>query len=186
MKVTLPAGATLSVVSADNGHEHSLTVRSGTTRVFDTGRLAYGDLSAPAVLAPGSYSLIDGRYPWIRGEITVGEVPSEGTLLVGAVFLPEDRLDAYRNLFRMNGFRIESEHMFTYAGTQQVLVIFSTDEDLSQAGPKLRLLVTLDTLNCWPIERRGIVPAGSSGPGKRPSWADWLFDAHGGEGDASC
>ena len=142
MKVTLPAGATLSVVNADNGYEHNLTVRTETTRVFDTGRLAYGDLSAPAVLAPGSYSLIDGRYPWIRGDIAVGEVQSEGTLLVGAVFLREDRLDAYRNLFRMNGFRIESEHTFTYAGTQQVLVIFSTDEDISQAGPKLRLLVT--------------------------------------------
>lgn len=142
MKVTLPAGATLSVVNADNGYEHNLTVRTETTQVFDTGRLAYGDLSAPAVLIPGSYSLIDGRYPWIRGEITVGEVQSEGTLLVGAFFLPENHLDEYRNLFRMNGFRIESEHKFTYGGRQQVLVIFSTDEDISQAGPKLRLLVT--------------------------------------------
>jgi hypothetical protein len=141
MRVTLPAGATLSVVSADNGHVHTLTVRSETAQVFDTGMLAYGALSAPVMLAPGNYSLIDGTWPWIRGEITVDEVRSEGTLLVGAFFLPEKRLAGYRNLFPMNGFRIESEYMFSYGGTKQVLIIFSTDEDLSQAGPKLEMLV---------------------------------------------
>ena len=46
MRVTLPAGATLSVVSADNGHVHTLTVRSETAQVFDTGMLAYGALGA--------------------------------------------------------------------------------------------------------------------------------------------
>jgi len=141
MKVTLPAGATLSVVSADKGHEHTLTVQSGTTQVFTTGKLIFGGLSAPALLVPGSYLLIDGRWPWIRGEITVDEVPSEGTLLVGAFFLPANRLQDYRTLFPTNGFRIESEHMFSYGGKSHVLMIFSTDEELAVAGPKLQVLV---------------------------------------------
>jgi hypothetical protein len=141
MKVTLPAGATLSVVSGDNGHVHSLTVRSETAQVFATGTLAYGALSPPASLSPGSYTLIDGAYSWIRGEITVSDVPSGGTLLVGAFFTPQNRLADYRNLFPANGFRIESEHVFTYGGKVQVLIIYSTDQDLSQAGPKLQALV---------------------------------------------
>jgi glucose/arabinose dehydrogenase len=141
MKVTLPAGATVSVVSADNGHEHTLTVQSGTTQVFATGKLLYGALSAPATLAPGGYSLVDAHYPWIRGDITVGTAQSDGTLLVGAFFLPLNRLADYRSLFPANGFRIESEYMFSYGGRQQVLMIYSTNEDLSQAGPKLQALV---------------------------------------------
>ncbi|HSE62938.1 MAG TPA: hypothetical protein VLG15_04935, partial [Thermoanaerobaculia bacterium] len=141
MKVTLPAGATVSVVNADNGHTHSLTVRSDTAQVFATGTLAYGALSPPASLSPGSYTLIDGAYSWIRGEITVGDAPSDGTLLVGAFFTPQNRLADYRSLFPANGFRIESEHVFSYGGKVQVLIIYSTDQDLSQAGPKLQALV---------------------------------------------
>src|SRR5262249_9431938 len=56
---TVPLGATVSVISGDNGHFHTLTMRSGTTQVFTTGVLAYGALSAPATLGTGNYSLID-------------------------------------------------------------------------------------------------------------------------------
>jgi hypothetical protein len=141
MKVTLPAGATMSVVNADFGHSHTLTVRKDTTQVFATGTLAFGALSPPATFVPGSYVLIDSAYSWIRGDITVSDVPSTGTLLVGGFFMPEKRLADYRSLFPANGFRIESEHLFTYGGKAQVLIIFSTDQDLSVAGPKLQALV---------------------------------------------
>ena len=141
MKVTLPAGATVSVVNADYGHKHTLNLRSGTVQVFTTGQLAFGALSPPASLAPGSYSLVDTTWPWIDGDVDVTDVPSEGTLLVGAFFLPESRLADYRSLFPANGFRIESEYVFTYGGKRQVLLIYSTEQDLSVAGPKLQALV---------------------------------------------
>ena len=141
MRVTLPAGATMSVVNANNGHEHRMVVRTETAQVLDTGTLRYGDLSAPATLASGSYLLIDSKRPWIHGEITVDEVQSEGTLLVGAFFLPANRLQDYRVRFSMDGFNIESEHVFSHAGKNHVLLIFSTDEELTVAGPKLRALV---------------------------------------------
>jgi hypothetical protein len=141
MKVTLPAGATMSVVSGDFGHVHTLTVKKDAVQVFATGTLAYGGLSAPLTVSPGSYTLIDSTWAWIKGDITVGDVPSNGTLLVGAFFLPDKRLADYRNLFPANGFRIESEHVFTWQGKTQVIIIFSTDQDLSVAGPKLQSLV---------------------------------------------
>jgi len=141
MKVTLPAGATMSVVSGDFGHVHTLTVKKDAVQVFATGTLAYGGLSAPLTVSPGSYTLIDSTWAWIKGDITVSDVPSNGTLLVGAFFLPDKRLADYRNLFPANGFRIESEHMFIWQGKTQYIIIFSTDQDLSVAGPKLQSLV---------------------------------------------
>src|SRR4029077_7811703 len=140
MGVTLASGATVSVVSADVGHSHTLTVRNGTTQVFATGTLVYGALSAPVALAQGSYALIDGTWPWIHGNISVTDSVSDGTLLVGGFYLPAKRLPDYRTTCPANGFVIESEYAFSYQGSSQVLMIFSTNQDLSVAGPKLQAL----------------------------------------------
>jgi hypothetical protein len=141
MKVTLPAGATVSVVNADFGHVHTQTIRDATSQVFATGSLVFGALSPPATLATGAYTLIDSTWPWIRGDISIGEIPSDGNLLVGGFYFPEKRLEDYRSLFAANGFRIESEYKFTYFGKVNYLIIFSTDQDLSVAGPRLQALV---------------------------------------------
>src|SRR5262249_22588967 len=39
LKATVPAGATVSVVSADFGHVHTLQFKSGATTLLDTGKL---------------------------------------------------------------------------------------------------------------------------------------------------
>jgi glucose/arabinose dehydrogenase len=144
MKLTLPSGASVSIINADNGHEHRLTL-SGTTTTFDTGTLVYGAISTPPTLAPGGYSLVDSRYSWIHGEITVSDAQSQGTLLVGAFFVPEKRIADYRNLFPANGFRIESEYLFSGGGTKHYLLIYSTEQSLAEAAPKLQQLVTANS-----------------------------------------
>ena len=141
MKTTVPVGATVSVISGDFGHVHTLQFRSGTTTLLDTGKLTYGALSAPITPGPGSYSLVDTVYPWIHGDITVSPTATDGTLLVGAFFLPQSRLADYQTMFPANGFTIESQRQFTYGGKVQYLLVFSTNQDLSIAGPKLQSLV---------------------------------------------
>jgi hypothetical protein len=62
--------------------------------VYSTGKLDYTNSSKPTILPVGKYDVIDTKYPWMRGTITVTDKKSTGgsNLIVGAFYTPTNQV----------------------------------------------------------------------------------------------
>lgn len=139
--VIIPQGVSLTFLDADapwdTPHPHTiniLDINSGNV-VYSTGKLDYTNSSRPTILPIGKYDVIDTKYPWMRGTITVTDKKttdsgSNNNLTVGGFYTPTNQvankldnnggshpgwLGYYTNEFPKNGFSILSKYNFHYA-----------------------------------------------------------------------
>jgi len=137
--LVIPQGTSLSILDADEPwdtpHPHTVHVVDISSKkvIFDSGRLDYTNASKSIVLPSGKYILMDTKYPWIQGNITV--IPTQKSLTnenltVGAFYTAtnevKDNKDNdggvhpgwfgyYQSQFPINGFQILSNYSFHYA-----------------------------------------------------------------------
>lgn len=174
-KLVIPSGTSISFINADapwdTPHPHTINLEDSSGKiVYSTDNMEYGDSSEPKELTPGNYSVVDTKYDWMKGSITITDQKSTGNKVVGGFYTPtkqvannEDNdgvthpgsLEYYRNEFLRNGFEILSEHNFNYNACdycegkywpdnktgEHTLMIFSTSQPLSQALAVLEKLV---------------------------------------------
>jgi hypothetical protein len=155
----------------DTPHPQTIEIiNDGGETVYTTGVLEYTNSSEPAVLPVGNYTIVNTEYEATEGTISVTNQKSNGNLVVGGFYTPSHQvennrdndggvhpgsLDYYRAEFPKNGFQILSEYNFTYAACDycpgeywpdnktgnHTLIIFATEQPLSEALAKLRTLV---------------------------------------------
>ena len=174
--IVIPQGVAISFLNADapwdTPHPHTINIKednSGKT-VYTTGEMDYTKTSKPTVLSVGKYNVIDTKYPWMKGSITVTDQKSNGNLIVGGFYTPTNQvannkdndggvhlgwLGYYKTEFLKNGFTIQSEYNFHYAACKycpggfwpdqktadHTLIIYSTNQPLSDALSKLEKMV---------------------------------------------
>jgi len=143
--------------------------------VYTTGILNYTNGSEPVILPVGTYSIMNTEYDTKKGTtITVLEnsqnMNNSNRLVIGGFYTPTNQVENnrdndgnphpgslayYRQAFSENGFKILSEHNFSYAtcdycpgeywpdnkAADHTLVIFGTEQPLEQALDKLEELV---------------------------------------------
>ena len=155
----------------DTPHPQTIEIKDdGGETVYTTGVLEYTNSSEPTVLPVGNYTIVNTEYEATEGTISVTNEKSNGNLVVGGFYTPTSQvennrdndggvhpgsLNYYRTEFPKNGFRVLSEYNFTY-GTcdycpgeywpdnktgNHTLIIFATDQPLSDALVKLKKLV---------------------------------------------
>ena len=155
----------------DTPHPQTIEIKDdGGEVVYTTGILEYTNSSEPTVLPLGNYTIVNTEYEATEGTISVTNEKSNGNLVVGGFYTPTSQvennrdndggvhpgsLNYYRTEFPKNGFRVLSEYNFTY-GTcdycpgeywpdnktgNHTLIIFATDQPLSDALVKLKKLV---------------------------------------------
>lgn len=155
----------------DTPHPQTIEIKDdGGEVVYTTGVLEYTNSSEPTVLPVGNYTIVNTEYEATEGTISVTNEKSNGNLVVGGFYTPTSQvennrdndggvhpgsLNYYRTEFPKNGFRVLSEYNFTY-GTcdycpgeywpdnktgNHTLIIFATDQPLSDALVKLKKLV---------------------------------------------
>jgi hypothetical protein len=172
----MPQGVNLSFLDADapwdTPHPHRINIFNSTSGIviYTTGTLSYTNSSEPTILPVGKYSVIDTKYPWMKGTITVTDQKSNGSLVIGGFYTPTNQvankldndgrshpgwLGYYRTEFPSNGFTILSEYNFHYATCNycpggfwpdqktrdHTLIIYSTNQPLLEALSKLGKLV---------------------------------------------
>lgn len=139
MNLILPQGVSISFLDADapwdTPHPHTLKIMDASSKkaVFTTGRLDYTNSSKPLVFHVGKFDVVDTKYPWIKGEITVSsnqKIDTNADLTVGSFYTTSNKvlnnkdndgglhpgwLGFYRTQFPMNGLQILSEFNFHYA-----------------------------------------------------------------------
>jgi hypothetical protein len=171
----IPQGTALSFLNADapwdTPHPQTIEITDdGGETVYTTGVLEYTNSSQPIVLPVGNYTVVNTEYDATEGTISITNQRSNGNLVVGGFYAPSHQvennmdndggvhpgsLQYYRAEFPKNGFRILSEHNFTYAACDycpgeywpdnktgnHTLIIFATEQSLPDALTKLRNLV---------------------------------------------
>ena len=172
----VPQGTALTFLDADapwdTPHPHTINIMDSSGKiVYTTGKMDYTNTSIPKVLPAGKYSVIDTKYTWMKGNITVSpDQKSTGNLIVGGFYTPTNQvannkdndggvhpgwLGYYRTEFPKNGFKILSEYNFHYATCKycpggfwpdqktadHTLLIYSTDQPLSVVLDKLTKMV---------------------------------------------
>jgi hypothetical protein len=174
--LVVPEGTAITFLDADapwdTPHPHTINIMdsSGNT-VYTTGKLDYTNSSTPKVLPAGKYSVMDTKYTWMKGNITVSSSQkSTGDLAVGGFYAPTSQvannkdndggvhsgwLGYYRTEFPKDGFKILTEYNFHYATCKycpggfwpdqktadHTLFIYSTDQPVSVALAKLAKMV---------------------------------------------
>jgi hypothetical protein len=138
-------GVTVSFLDADapwdTPHPHTINVidSSSGKLAYTTGRLDYTNSSKPVVLLAGKYNVIDTRYTWMKGSITVtADQQKQNSIdngnntgnLIGGFYTPTNQvannkdndggvhpgwLGYYKAEFPKNGFTILSQYDFHYA-----------------------------------------------------------------------
>jgi hypothetical protein len=142
----IPQGITISFLDADapwdTPHPHTINViDTGSGKAsYTTGRLDYTNSSRPVVLPVGKYDVVDTKYTWMKGTITVtaaqqkgssaGNISNSSNLVVGGFYTPTNQvannmdndggvhpgwLGYYKAEFPKNGFTILSQYNFYYA-----------------------------------------------------------------------
>jgi hypothetical protein len=177
--IVIPQGVAISFLNADapwdTPHPHTINIKednngSSGKVVYTTGKMDYTKTSKPTVLPVGKYNVIDTKYPWMKGSITVTDQKSNGNLIVGGFYTPTSQvannkdndggvhpgwLGYYKTEFPKNGFTILSEYNFRYAACKycpggfwpdqktgdHTLIIYSTNQPLSDALLKLEKMV---------------------------------------------
>jgi hypothetical protein len=174
--LTIPQGTSISFLDADapwdTPHPHTINLQDSSGNVvYTTGKMDYTNASIPKVLPAGKYSIIDTKYTWMRGNITVSSnQKSTGNLVLGGFYTPTNQvannkdndggihpgwLGYYKTEFPKNGFNIISQFNFHYATCKycpggfwpdqktadHTLLIYSTDQPLSVALVKLAKMV---------------------------------------------
>ena len=143
--VVMPQGVSLTFLDADapwdTPHPHTINILESSSGnvVYSTGKLDYTNTSRPITLPIGKYEVIDIKYPWMKGTITVTHNnknngssggSSSSSLIVGGFYTPTNQvannkdndggshpgwLGYYANEFPKNGFSILSKYNFHYA-----------------------------------------------------------------------
>ena len=143
--VVMPQGVSLTFLDADapwdTPHPHTINILdSGSGNVvYSTGKLDYTNTSRPIMLPVGKYDVIDIKYPWMKGTITVtynnknngsSSSGSNNNIIIGGFYTPTNQvannldndgrshpgwLGYYTNEFPKNGFSILSKYNFHYA-----------------------------------------------------------------------
>jgi hypothetical protein len=143
--LVIPQGVTISFLDADapwdTPHPHTINVIDSSSGkvAYTTGRLDYTNNSRPVVLPVGKYDVVDTKYTWMKGTITVSAGPQKGSsagnisnsnLAVGGFYTPTNQvannkdndvgvhpgwLGYYKAEFPKNGFTILSQYNFHYA-----------------------------------------------------------------------
>ena len=152
-------------------HPHTINIKDNSGKViYTTGKMEYANSSDSKVLPVGTYSITDTKYEWMKGTITVSDETSTGKEIVGGFYSPTNQvsnkldndgnmhpgwLGYYESEFPKNGFNILSEYNFSYNTCSycdgkfwpdnktgdHTLIIFGTDQPLSEAIVKLQKLV---------------------------------------------
>ncbi len=170
--IIIPEGTSITFLDADapwdTPHPHIINIIDSSGKVvYSTEKLGYTNSSTPKVLPSGKYSVVDTKYNWMKGNITVrADEKSAGTIVSGGFYTPTNQvvnnkdndggthpgwLGYYKTEFPANGFRILSTFDFHYATCKycpggywpdqktgdHTLIIYSTDQPLSSA---LRIL----------------------------------------------
>src|SRR5919202_1439196 len=101
--IVIPQGVAISFLNADapwdTPHPHTINIKednSGKT-VYTTGKMDYSKTSKPTVLPAGKYNVIDTKYPWMKGSITVMDQKSNSSsstnnLVVGGFLTPTNQV----------------------------------------------------------------------------------------------
>ena len=142
--IVIPQGVAISFLNADapwdTPHPHTINIKednngSSGKVIYTTGKMDYTKTSKPTVLPAGKYNVIDTKYPWMKGSITVMDQKSNSSsstnnLVVGGFLTPTNQvannkdndggvrpgwLGYYKTEFLKNGFTILSEYNFHYA-----------------------------------------------------------------------
>jgi hypothetical protein len=172
----MPQGVNLSFLDADapwdTPRPHTINIVDSTSGnvIYTTGKLGYTNSSQPTTLPVGKYNVIDTKYPWMKGAITVTDQKTNGNLVMGGFYTPTNQvannldndggahpgwLGYYTNEFPKNGFTILSEYNFHYATCKycpgafwpdqktgdHTLIIYRTNQPLSEALMKLGKMV---------------------------------------------
>ena len=142
----VPSGASIAFVHGDPQHIHvgTVTDASSGTVAWETTAVKHPGGSDVKVLPAGKYSVTDGKYPDMKGTITVSSnVKSAGNLVVGGIFVPTPSLEKIKSDFANAGFNVLSSYDFVSKTVQKdisgpnSLVIYSTTTPIDQAMPKL-------------------------------------------------
>jgi hypothetical protein len=135
--LVIPQGTALSFLDADapwdSPHPHTINIVDSSGKVvYSTGKMDYTNSSTPKVLPSGKYTVMDTKYTWMKGNLTVTPQnrSSNGSLVVGGFYTPSNQvannkdndggvhpgwLGYYRTEFPKNGFKILSQYNFHYA-----------------------------------------------------------------------
>jgi hypothetical protein len=139
--LVIPQGVNLSFLDADapwdTPHPHTINVLDSSSGnvVYSTGKLDYTNSSRPIILPIGKYDVIDTKYSWMRGTITVTDKKitdggDSDNLTLGGFYTPTNQvankldnygrshpgwLGYYSSEFPKNGFSILSKYNFHYA-----------------------------------------------------------------------
>lgn len=144
--LVIPQGVTVSFLDADapwdTPHPHTINVIASSSGklVYTTGPLDYTNSSKPVVLLTGRYDVIDTKYSWMKGSITVtanqqkqnsiGNSNNAANLIIGGFYTPTNQvannkdndggvhpgwLGYYKPEFPKNGLTILSQYNFHYA-----------------------------------------------------------------------
>jgi hypothetical protein len=147
--LVIPQGVTISFLDADapwdTPHSHTINVIDSSSGkvAYTTGSLDYTNSSRPVVLPVGKYDVVDTKYTWMKGTITVVEATQQKqnsstgnnynnthNLIIGGFYTPTNQvankkdndggvhpgwLGYYKAEFPKNGFTILSQYNFHYA-----------------------------------------------------------------------
>jgi len=142
----IPQGVTISFLDADapwdTPHPHTINVidSSSGKLAYTTGKLDYTNSSRPVALPIGKYNVLDTKYTWMKGSITVsadqvkvssrGDITKGNRVVVGGFYTPTNQvannkdndggvhpgwLGYYKTEFPNNGFTVLSQYNFHYA-----------------------------------------------------------------------
>jgi hypothetical protein len=173
--LVIAQGTAISFLDADapwdTPHPHTINVVDSTGKVvYGTGKMDYTNSSIPKVLPSGKYTVMDTKYTWMKGNLTVTTAKSNGSLVVGGFYTPTSQvannkdndgivhpgwLGYYRTEFPKNGFKILSQYNFHYATCRYCpggywpdqktgdhsLIIYSTSQPVLDALSKLSKMV---------------------------------------------
>ncbi|MFL6408360.1 MAG: hypothetical protein ACJ71F_15020 [Nitrososphaeraceae archaeon] len=135
--LVISQGTAISFLDADapwdSPHPHTINIVDSSGKVvYSTGKMDYTNSSTPKVLPSGKYTVMDTKYTWMKGNLTViaQNRISNGSLVVGGFYTPTSQvannkdndggvhlgwLGYYGTEFPKDGFKILSQYNFHYA-----------------------------------------------------------------------
>ncbi|MFL6345616.1 MAG: hypothetical protein ACJ71A_09265 [Nitrososphaeraceae archaeon] len=173
--LVISQGTAISFLDADapwdSPHPHTINIVDSSGKVvYSTGKMDYTNSSTPKVLPSGKYTVIDTKYTWMKGNLTVSTAKSNGNIIVGGFYTPTNQvannkdndggvhlgwLGYYGTEFPKDGFKILSQYNFHYASCRycpggywpdqktgdHTLILYSTSQPVLDALSKLSKMV---------------------------------------------